>query len=215
MQPADARPRPSLGEAVRLLGEPGLRKLILVAALLALMTVSDGFLYLLVQERTGLPIGLFPILFVATALVYMVLAVPVGRAADRWGRGRVLTIGYGLLAIVYVLMLLPSANPVLELAIFLLALGAYYAATDGVLMALASTVLPERVRASGLALVTTGTSIGRLISSVAFGALWVALGPQLAIVAFLIGLAVSLAVALVVLPRVGQAGEGATDGAAA
>ena len=42
-------------------------------------------------------------------------------------------------------------------------LGAYYAATDGVLMALASAVVPDELRASGLALLVTATSIARLL----------------------------------------------------
>jgi hypothetical protein len=50
--------------------------------------------------------------------------------------------------------------------------GAYYAATDGVLMALASIVLPEDLRTSGLALLTTATGLSRLLSSILFGLLW-------------------------------------------
>ena len=42
-------------------------------------------------------------------------------------------------------------------------LGAYYAATDGVLMAMTSAVLPESLRTSGLGVLTTVTSLGRLI----------------------------------------------------
>ena len=41
----------------------------------------------------------FPLLFVGTALVYMLLAVPAGRLADRVGRGRVFVGGYALLAV--------------------------------------------------------------------------------------------------------------------
>ena len=48
-------------------------------------------------------------------------------------------------------------------------LGAYYAATDGVLMALGSAVVPDEVRGSGLALLGSATSVARLFASVAFG----------------------------------------------
>ena len=52
----------------------------------------------------------------------------------------------------------------------LLLVGAYYAATDGVLAALASTMLDEDVRGSGLAVLTTGTNLAKFLASVGFGA---------------------------------------------
>jgi len=60
-------------------------------------------------------------------------------------------------------------------------LGAYYAATDGVLMALAGAVLPIEQRASGMALLTTGTSLARLAGSILFGLLWTWRGVEFAV----------------------------------
>ena len=48
-------------------------------------------------------------------------------------------------------------------------LGAFYAMTDGVFAALASSELPPERRATGLALVSTCNDVGRLVSSVFFG----------------------------------------------
>jgi MFS family permease len=42
--------------------------------------------------------SLFPLLYVATALTYLLLAIPAGRLGDRIGRGRVFLLGHGLLA---------------------------------------------------------------------------------------------------------------------
>ena len=53
-----------------------------------------------------------------------------------------------------------------------LCLGAYYAATDGVLSAMASAVLPRADRGSGLGLLATGTSLGRFGASLMFGWIW-------------------------------------------
>jgi MFS family permease len=49
--------------------------------------------------------------------------------------------------------------------------GLFYAATDGVLMAYAGPLVPEALRASGLAVVQTGQAVARLLSSVLFGVL--------------------------------------------
>jgi hypothetical protein len=74
-------------------------------------------------------------------------------------------------------------------------LGAYYAATDGVLAALASRALPADVRATGLALLSTGVGLGRLLASVVFGAFWAWWGPGPAVATFGCALAISLAIA--------------------
>jgi hypothetical protein len=81
--------------------------LLVIGAALGLATISDGFLYLTLQRRLDFNIGFFPLLYVATALIFMLLAVPAGSLADRIGRGRVFVGGYVLLLVVYALLLLP------------------------------------------------------------------------------------------------------------
>ena len=76
------------------------------------------------------------------------------------------------------------------LALFVL--GSYYAATDGVLMALASRMLPADLRATGLALLTTGTGLARLLASALYGMLWGWYGAQGALTVFLAGLVVAV-----------------------
>ncbi len=200
---------PSLRSAVGLLGEPRFRALALAATALSLATMSDGFVYLTLQRQLDLGVGFFPLLYVGTAAVYLLLAVPAGRLADRLGRGRMFVAGHALLLVVYGVLLRPmGAGPVVAC---LLLLGAYYAATDGVLMAMASAVLPERLRSSGLAALTTAVAIARLAASVLFGALWSWWGQSAAIVAFAAALLAALTAAVVMLPMRGaRAGADAT-----
>lgn len=162
-----------------------------LAAALGLATVSDAFVYLLLQEQSGMATQFFPLYYVATATVYMVFSIPVGRVADRWGRKRVLLGGYALLGLVYALLgtgTLTSGFPVVPLLLF----GAYYAATEGVLMAMASGIIPAGLRTTGLALLTTGIGLGKMVSSVAFGWLWQSQGRPVAAGVFLVLLAVVL-----------------------
>jgi hypothetical protein len=89
----------------------------------------------------------------------------------------------------------------LSLGILLL-MGLYYAATDGVLAALASAILPEQWRTTGLAILTTGTGLARLFASLGYGAFWTYLGPSQALSLFLVGLSVTVLIAWIFLSRV-------------
>jgi hypothetical protein len=80
-----------------------------------------------------------------------------------------------------------------------LLLGTYYAATDGVLAAMGSAVLPAELRGRGLAVLGTGTSLARLSSSVVFGFVWVQGTASLAMSAFAAALVCMLAVAAAAL----------------
>ena len=182
----------------QLLARPNFRALVLISSALALTTLSDSFIFLTLQRRFDFSLSLFPLLYVGTALVYMVLAIPMGRLADRLGRRYVFLGGYALLAAVYGLLLLPGLPQALSLGILLFQ-GLYYAATDGVLAALASAMLPEQWRTTGLAIMTTGTGLARLLASLGYGVLWTYLGPNQALTIFLIGLAITVLLAWIFL----------------
>jgi MFS family permease len=191
---------PSLRGAFALLRIPRYRALLIAGGALSLATASDAFVFLALQEKLDLGTSLFPLLFVGSAGTYMALAVPCGRLADRVGRGRVFLAGYGLLLGVYLVLLAPNAGW-LTLAVVLGLLGSYYAATDGVLMALGSAIVPDEVRGSGLALLGTLTSVARLIASVAFGAAWMVWGLDAAFACFGVALVASVALAAAALVR--------------
>nr|WP_235215289.1 MFS transporter [Phaeacidiphilus oryzae] len=215
---------PGPGERIQLRDVPGLlrvrrlRALAVCAALLGLTTVSDAFVYLLLQRRTGIGQQWFTLLPLGTAAVFLLLAMPFGALADRWGRRGVFLAGHaGLLCAYGLLLWAPGgtgaglARPVLP-ALVLALHGGFYAATDGVLPAAVADVAPERLRASGLALVGSGQALARFGCSLGFGALWTAWGDGVALGVSAIGLAVCAAVAGVVLRGDGR-GKGSGNGA--
>jgi MFS family permease len=192
---------PSLRASLGLLRLGRFRALLIAAVALGLVTLSDAFLYLTLQRRTGIAPSFVPLLYVAAAVVYMALAVPVGRVADRVGRARVFLVGYVLLLAVYVGLVLPSGTvPALPLAVaVVLLVGTYYASTDGVEAAFASSVLPAELRGTGLGLFGTAANAAGFLSSVVFGLVWTRWGVDLAVVVFGGGLALAIAVAAAVL----------------
>jgi MFS family permease len=170
--------------ARELLRIPRFKYVVLAAACLGVATISDGFLYLTLQHRLTFAASFIPLLYVATSAVYFVLALPAGKLADHFGRGRVFVAGYALLLGVYAILLLPQGLGTETLALCILLFGAYYAATDGVLMAFASSLLPGEARTSGLATLTAATGLGSLAASLIFGALWTVSGPETAVSVF-------------------------------
>ena len=184
------------------LHDAGLSRVMVAATLLSAATVSDAFLYLVLQREVGFNAGLFPLLYVGTAGSYLLCAVPAGRLADRIGRRTAFLGGYLFLAAAYVVAM-QSEPGVGAVALCLLLLGGHYALTDGVLMALTSGLLPPARRGTGFAVVTTATSATRVVASVGFGALWTQLGARVALAWFLTGLLVAIVITrLVVRPGV-------------
>ncbi|MEW1800009.1 MFS transporter [Streptomyces virginiae] len=193
--PAPARPDPvRLRDAVALLRLPRLRALAICAVLLGLTTVSDAFVYLLLQRRTGIDDQWFPLLPLGTAAVFLLLAVPAGALADRIGRRTVFLTGHALLLAAYGLLLWAPDWPALPYLVLALH-GMFYAATDGVLPAAVAATVPESLRASGLALVGTGQALARFGCSLAFGGAWTLWGTGPALAAAAAGLLCCAAVA--------------------
>lgn len=186
--------RIGLRRVMRAVGGPRLRRPLIAAGVLGLLTVGDGFLYLSLQERDDFAAGWFPLLYVGTNVAYLALAVPLGRLADRIGRARVLVAGHAALLTCYLLAALPAGGVGLTLAVLLL-LGVFYAATDGVLPALVSRLVPAQARGTGIAAGQTVVALARFASSLLFGVLWSLQGPGTSLVQFAVLLAVAIPVA--------------------
>ncbi|MGW1060674.1 MFS transporter [Micromonospora rubida] len=183
---------PRIGAAVRAIaGDPAFRRICAITVLLSLVTVSDFFIYLLLQKQLAMTPGLFPLLPLGTAAVYLLLAVPLGRLADRRGRVGVFLGGHVALLAAYLLLAGAATGIALLIAVLVLH-GTFYAATDGVLMSAAGPLLPETLLASGMAVLQTAQALARLGSSVAFGALWTAWDARMGLLVMAGGLALSL-----------------------
>lgn len=191
-------PRPALRDSLGLLRRRKLRRLTLCAALLGLTTVSDSFLYLLLQREGDLPARLFPLLPLGTAAFFLLLAVPLGALADRIGRRRLFLAGHGVLLLGYGLVLCPWHGIPAVVAVLVLH-GTFYAATDGVLAAAAAGAVPAQHQGAGQALVGTGQALARFACSLAFGAAWSLWGGRAALAVTAAALAVSAVVAWFVL----------------
>lgn len=166
------RPRLRLRPLVR--GPMG--KMLLAAGLLGLLTVGDGFIYLALMEHGRLEFVWFPMLFVGSNVVFLASAVPLGKLADRTSRAAVFVLGHAALVLAYAFASLGGS--LLFIVGSLAALGIFYAATDGVLAALATQLAPAGSVSTSIGAAQTVVAVARLIGASVFGVLWVILGPE-------------------------------------
>jgi MFS family permease len=195
-EPDQPMPRPSL----RILANRRFGALVAAAGLLGVLTVGDGFIYLTLYENDGLPAHYFPLLYVGTNFAYLALAVPLGRLSDRVGRRHVFVAGHVALLAAYLFAAGLLAGPAATVSCLLL-LGAYYAATDGVLAAMTGHLVSPLIRASGIATTQTVVAAARFVSSLAFGLLWTLVGQDAALLVVAAALAMALPVGWLLLRR--------------
>jgi MFS family permease len=169
--------RVGLRRVAREIGGARLRRPLAATALLGVLAIGDGFLYLAVQQRDDLAAEIFPLLYVGTNVAYLAFALPLGRLADRIGRARVFVGGHVALAAAYLMAGSPFGGAVTTVVVLLL-LGTFYAATDGVLAALVSRLVSAEARGSGIAAAQTVVALARFVSAVGFGTLWMLIGPE-------------------------------------
>ncbi|MDQ1470528.1 MAG: hypothetical protein QOJ99_2008 [Bryobacterales bacterium] len=189
---------PSLRLSSDLRRQAGFGPIVLVGGILCAVTASDGFIYLMIGKNTNSSASLIPFFAFLTALSYLLFSVPAGWLADRWGRSKVFLAGYTIVALIYAVLLCPGLGNIAQYALVAL-FGLYYAATDGVLAAMASATLAAELRTSGLALMNTVNSLSRLVSSVLFGLLWVSGTRQTPLWFFLFGSVAAILISGIIL----------------
>ncbi len=162
---------------------PRFRAVLVAAGAVSIASVTDGLLYLVLQRQFAFDPARITLLFVGTPLCYFLLAGPFGVIADRVGPARLFVAGHLSLLAVYGLLAM-GVTTAAGVAACLLCLGAYYAATDGILAAMAALALPTDDRATGLGLLATCTTAGRALAAVTFGAVWTYAGTGPALAAF-------------------------------
>jgi len=172
------------------------KKILLIVVLFSLVNSSDVFLIL----KTGQAAGSEMIAiagYIFYNLVYASASYPVGILADKLGKRRIFAFGLLVFAVVYLGFAFTTATIPL-FGLFAL-YGIYASATEGVVKAWISDVVPDNLRGSAIGLLTMLQSFAVMAGSMLTGLLWDNYG---AMVPFIISGSVALVLAfVVVLPR--------------
>jgi MFS family permease len=156
---------------------------------------TDAFLLLRAQQA-GVPLWQLPLLWAFFNGAKAAAGVPGGSLADRFGRLRMVALGWAIYALAYAGFAF-VATPLQVWGLFA-TYALFYALTEGAERALIADLVPDHLRGRAFGFFHAAVGLAALPSSILFGVWWKAFGSQ---TAFLIGggLAVMATIGLLVV----------------
>ncbi|HET7730623.1 MAG TPA: MFS transporter [Usitatibacter sp.] len=165
-----------------------------VGGLLTLARFSEAFL-ILRGENLGLAVAYAPLVLVGMSAVYMVVAYPTGRIADRIGAEKLLLAGIAALAAADVVLAVSTS--LAGLAAGVLLWGLHMGLTQGLLSAMVAHAAPAALRGTAFGAFNLVSGVAMLLASAIAGAVWHYVGPA---ATFWTGAALAAGAAAVTLP---------------
>ena len=157
-----------------------------VLLLFTLGNSTDAFLLLRAQQL-GVPVAMLPLLWAALHVVKSASSTPGGALSDRFGRRRVMLLGWGWYALVYA-GFSAATNAWQAWALFL-AYGLYFGLVEGAEKALIADLAPVERRGTAFGWYNAAMGVAALPASLLMGAVWTLRGPAMA---FALGAAIAL-----------------------
>jgi MFS family permease len=146
----------------------------LIATIFAFGNSSDVFL-ILRAGQAGVPTPLIPAVYLLFNLVYSLASIPAGIAADRFGKKRIILLGFLLFACVYTGFAVVGS--VAGIWVLFGLYGIYMALTEGVQKAFLATIIPPDFKATAFGVYATTVGLAMLPASLIGGWLWDRVSP--------------------------------------
>ncbi|UWX57838.1 MFS transporter [Chlorobaculum sp. MV4-Y] len=162
----------------------------MIVAVFALGNSSDAFL-ILRAGQLGVLAAMIPAVYLLFNLVYSITAIPAGIAADRYGRKRLMLVGFVLFAVLYSGFAV-AGSPLAVWVLFAL-YGVFMGLTEGIQKAFLATLIPEGLKGTAFGLYAGAVGFAALPSSLIAGVLWDKVSPA---AAFWFGAATALLAAV-------------------
>jgi MFS family permease len=146
-----------------------------IVTLFAMGNSSDVFLILRAQQ-TGIPTVMIPVVYLLFNLIYSLSAIPAGIAADKFGRKRVILIGYVLFAIIYYGFAI--ARDTTAIWVLFGFYGLFMGLTEGIQKAFLATIIPPDFKATAFGVYNTAVGLAMFPASLIGGWLWDHVSPS-------------------------------------
>lgn len=140
-----------------------------IATLFALGNSSDAFL-ILRAEQVGIPLITIPAIYLFFNLIYSLSAIPAGMAADKFGKKRIILLGFVLFAGLYYGFAV--ATTAASIWVLFGLYGLFMALTEGIQKAFLATIIPPEFKATAFGVYAAAIGIAMLPASLIAGWLW-------------------------------------------
>jgi MFS family permease len=147
---------------------------ILIATLFALGNSSDVFL-ILRAEQVGIPTVMIPAVYLMFNFIYSLSAIPAGMAADKYGKKRIILLGFALFAGLYYGFAVAKGSAAIW-ALFAL-YGLFMGLTEGIQKAFLASIIPPEFKATAFGVYATAVGLATLPASLIGGLLWDRVSP--------------------------------------
>lgn len=147
---------------------------VLIVAVFAFGNSSDVFLILRAQQA-GIPVGIIPLVYLTFNLVYSLSSVPAGMAADKFGKKRIILLGFLVFAAVYFGFAVAESTS--GIWILFLFYGLYMGLTEGVQKAFLTTIIPPDFKATAYGIYNMVVGLAMFPASLIGGLLWDRVSP--------------------------------------
>ncbi|MEW6214920.1 MAG: MFS transporter [Nitrospirota bacterium] len=148
---------------------------VLVATIFAIGNSSDVFLILRAQH-IGIPILMIPMVYLLFNLIYSISAIPAGIVADKFGRKRVILLGFMLFAILYYGFAVVQETRTIWILFGLY--GLFMGLTEGIQKAFLATIIPQDFKATAFGVYNTAVGLAMFPASLIGGWLWDNISPS-------------------------------------
>jgi MFS family permease len=148
---------------------------VFIATLFAIGNSSDVFL-ILRAEQTGIPAVMIPVVYLLFNLVYSLSAIPAGMAADKFGKKRIILLGFILFAALYYGFAVAGSATAIWVLFGLY--GLFMGLTEGIQKAFLATIIPQDFKATAFGVYNTVVGIAMFPASLIGGFLWDKVSPS-------------------------------------
>ena len=172
---------------------PKYKMLLLLVTIFSLVNSSDVFLIL--KTKVISDSAILAILgYVFYNIVYAGFSYPFGKLSDKYGKKKIFVMG--LLVFSFVYLGFATLRSIYILWILFALYGIYSAATEGIVKAWVSDLIPNEFRGSAIGLLTMCSSLAIMLGSFLAGVLWDKFGAE---APFLISSAISFVIVIVMI----------------
>lgn len=151
------------------------KSFVFISALFALGNSSDVFLLLRAQQ-IGISTVMIPVVYLLFNLIYSLSSVPAGMAADRFGKKRVMLLGFVLFAMLYYGFAVAASTTGIWLLFAFY--GLFMGLTEGIQKAFLATIIPQDFKATAFGVHNTAAGLAMFPANLIGGWLWDHLSPS-------------------------------------